>query len=140
MTTKTCEHCGQPFTPARSDARTCSIRCRVAAHRLAVSQSAAEPPGVLTDHERDICAQINSLHHSAQEETKKMVAALMKLGALLKQVKAAFTPDEFKAYLAELTISIERAELAMRVADDPPNSDDERLGLARLMADTGTHP
>jgi hypothetical protein len=28
-----CAHCGEPFTPARSDARYCSGRCRVAAHR-----------------------------------------------------------------------------------------------------------
>jgi hypothetical protein len=28
-----CEHCGTSFTPSRSDARFCSLRCRVAAHR-----------------------------------------------------------------------------------------------------------
>jgi hypothetical protein len=28
-----CAHCGQEFTPSRSDARFCSGRCRVAAHR-----------------------------------------------------------------------------------------------------------
>jgi hypothetical protein len=28
-----CERCGEPFTPTRSDARFCSGRCRVAAHR-----------------------------------------------------------------------------------------------------------
>jgi hypothetical protein len=28
-----CRHCGLPFTPGRSDARYCSVRCRVAAHR-----------------------------------------------------------------------------------------------------------
>jgi predicted nucleic acid-binding Zn ribbon protein len=30
---KRCEHCGTNFTPARSDAITCSGRCRVALHR-----------------------------------------------------------------------------------------------------------
>lgn len=29
----TCEHCHEPFVPTRSDARYCSTRCRVAAHR-----------------------------------------------------------------------------------------------------------
>jgi hypothetical protein len=29
----TCEHCGGTFTPRRRDARFCSGRCRVAAHR-----------------------------------------------------------------------------------------------------------
>jgi len=29
---KRCAHCGEPFTPARSDARTCSVRCRLALH------------------------------------------------------------------------------------------------------------
>ena len=33
-----CENCGEPFTPRRSDARYCSTRCRVAAHR-AISRS-----------------------------------------------------------------------------------------------------
>jgi hypothetical protein len=28
-----CAHCGEQFTPKRSDARYCSARCRVAAHR-----------------------------------------------------------------------------------------------------------
>lgn len=28
-----CDHCGVAFEPARSDARFCSSRCRVAAHR-----------------------------------------------------------------------------------------------------------
>ena len=28
-----CANCGDEFTPARSDARYCSTRCRVAAHR-----------------------------------------------------------------------------------------------------------
>lgn len=32
-----CAHCAVPFTPARSDARYCSVRCRVAAHRARVS-------------------------------------------------------------------------------------------------------
>src|SRR5215203_1298838 len=31
--TRECEHCSQPFTPSRYDARYCSGRCRVAAHR-----------------------------------------------------------------------------------------------------------
>lgn len=30
---RACEHCGSLFTPTRSDARFCSGRCRVAAHR-----------------------------------------------------------------------------------------------------------
>jgi hypothetical protein len=30
---RTCQHCGQMFTSKRSDARFCSGRCRVAAHR-----------------------------------------------------------------------------------------------------------
>lgn len=30
---KTCDHCHQEFTPARRDAKFCSGRCRVAAHR-----------------------------------------------------------------------------------------------------------
>jgi hypothetical protein len=30
---KVCEHCGNEFLPARRDARFCSGRCRVAAHR-----------------------------------------------------------------------------------------------------------
>jgi len=30
---RTCEHCGEPFTPERRDARFCSLRHRVAAHR-----------------------------------------------------------------------------------------------------------
>lgn len=33
--TRACEHCGEMFTPTRSDARFCSTRCRVAAHRAA---------------------------------------------------------------------------------------------------------
>jgi hypothetical protein len=32
-TERACDQCGRPFLPKRSDARTCSIRCRVAAHR-----------------------------------------------------------------------------------------------------------
>lgn len=32
-TERTCAGCGLPFRPARSDARTCSARCRQAAHR-----------------------------------------------------------------------------------------------------------
>jgi hypothetical protein len=36
----TCEHCGKGFRPRRSDARTCSIRCRVALHRA----QARQPP------------------------------------------------------------------------------------------------
>ena len=28
-----CQHCNQAFTPARSDAKYCSSKCRVAAHR-----------------------------------------------------------------------------------------------------------
>jgi hypothetical protein len=28
-----CQHCGQMFQPARSDAKFCSTRCRVANHR-----------------------------------------------------------------------------------------------------------
>jgi hypothetical protein len=31
--TRACARCGATFTPARSDARYCSARCRVAAHR-----------------------------------------------------------------------------------------------------------
>lgn len=31
--TRNCEKCGEPFVPARSDARFCSAKCRVAAHR-----------------------------------------------------------------------------------------------------------
>jgi hypothetical protein len=31
--TRSCERCGEEFTPKRSDARYCSVRCRVAAHR-----------------------------------------------------------------------------------------------------------
>jgi hypothetical protein len=31
--TRVCEQCGESFTPSRSDARYCSGRCRVAAHR-----------------------------------------------------------------------------------------------------------
>jgi hypothetical protein len=31
--TKTCEHCDEAFTPKRADARFCSTKCRVAAHR-----------------------------------------------------------------------------------------------------------
>jgi hypothetical protein len=30
---KTCDHCGTEFTPTRTDARFCSGRCRIAAHR-----------------------------------------------------------------------------------------------------------
>lgn len=30
---KWCAHCGEMFGPARSDARFCGVRCRVAAHR-----------------------------------------------------------------------------------------------------------
>jgi len=30
---RACERCDEPFTPRRSDARYCSSRCRVAAHR-----------------------------------------------------------------------------------------------------------
>ncbi len=33
-----CDHCGTEFEPARSDARFCSGRCRVAAHRAAASK------------------------------------------------------------------------------------------------------
>jgi hypothetical protein len=32
-TPKPCQHCGERFVPTRSDARYCSTRCRVAAHR-----------------------------------------------------------------------------------------------------------
>jgi hypothetical protein len=35
---KPCAQCGEAFTPARADARTCSARCRVALHRT------PEPP------------------------------------------------------------------------------------------------
>jgi predicted nucleic acid-binding Zn ribbon protein len=34
-TERPCAECGEPFTPARSDARTCSDRCRQRAHRAA---------------------------------------------------------------------------------------------------------
>lgn len=30
-----CAHCGEPFQPARADARFCSTACRVGAHRAA---------------------------------------------------------------------------------------------------------
>lgn len=30
---RACEHCGDQFTPARADAKFCSVKCRVAAHR-----------------------------------------------------------------------------------------------------------
>jgi hypothetical protein len=30
---RTCAQCGETFAPKRSDARFCSTRCRVAAHR-----------------------------------------------------------------------------------------------------------
>jgi hypothetical protein len=36
--TAECEHCTETFTQARSDARFCSTRCRVAAHRAARSE------------------------------------------------------------------------------------------------------
>ena len=32
-----CEQCGKTFTPTRSDARYCSTKCRVAAHRSRTS-------------------------------------------------------------------------------------------------------
>jgi hypothetical protein len=35
-----CMRCGETFTPARSDARYCSGRCRVAAHRARVQGAA----------------------------------------------------------------------------------------------------
>jgi hypothetical protein len=31
--TRSCDHCGETFAPTRSDAKFCSGRCRVAAHR-----------------------------------------------------------------------------------------------------------
>lgn len=31
--TPTCQHCGEDFIPKRSDAKFCSSKCRVAAHR-----------------------------------------------------------------------------------------------------------
>jgi hypothetical protein len=34
-----CYNCGKTFTPARSDARTCSAACRVAVHRARGKQS-----------------------------------------------------------------------------------------------------
>lgn len=33
VSSKTCAHCGETFTPARSDAKFCSGSCRVAAYR-----------------------------------------------------------------------------------------------------------
>ena len=38
---RACEHCGEPFTPARSDARYCSTAHRVAAYRERRRQEAA---------------------------------------------------------------------------------------------------
>ncbi len=38
---RTCDRCGQPFT-GRADARYCSTRCRVAAHRATGSKGGAE--------------------------------------------------------------------------------------------------
>jgi hypothetical protein len=34
---RTCDYCGQKFEPTRSDAQFCSVRCRVASHRLKIS-------------------------------------------------------------------------------------------------------
>jgi len=39
---RACEHCGEEFTPKRSDARFCSVRCRVAAHRGKADEREAE--------------------------------------------------------------------------------------------------
>lgn len=38
---RTCRHCGEPFTPARTTAQFCSARCRVAHHRR---EKATKPP------------------------------------------------------------------------------------------------
>ena len=38
-----CTHCGETFTPKRSTAKTCSTRCRVAAHRAAALQHSTPP-------------------------------------------------------------------------------------------------
>lgn len=39
---RACQRCGETFTPTRSDARFCSARCRVAAHRAAAREVEAE--------------------------------------------------------------------------------------------------
>jgi hypothetical protein len=39
---RNCAVCGKVFTPKRSDARTCSVKCRVAAHRAALVHATEE--------------------------------------------------------------------------------------------------
>ena len=41
--TRACDRCGTEFTPTRRDARYCSGRCRVAAHRVALSRNHLRP-------------------------------------------------------------------------------------------------
>lgn len=44
-TRKPCENCGRPMWAQRSDARTCSGRCRVALHRKEAAERAESEPG-----------------------------------------------------------------------------------------------
>jgi predicted nucleic acid-binding Zn ribbon protein len=53
ITPTTCDSCGQPFTPTRSDARFCSDPCRVRAHRQQrISQGAVLVNEVVDNHGR----------------------------------------------------------------------------------------
>lgn len=51
---RTCDHCGRPLAcTARSDARYCSVRCRVAAHRAALEpEPLAAIPAALRERPR----------------------------------------------------------------------------------------
>jgi hypothetical protein len=42
MPSYACAHCGEPFIPARSDARFCGGRCRIAHHRAGPRKGAAD--------------------------------------------------------------------------------------------------
>jgi hypothetical protein len=75
-TPKVCENCGKAFKSVRLDARTCSVRCRVALHRSAVDPHDDSGRTALTALHAVLTALDARAHVSLAELRRAVAAAL----------------------------------------------------------------
>lgn len=84
-----CEHCGSDFV-GRSDARYCSTRCRVAAHRAKDKLTAAEKQAKRSAKEKD---DVVSFLNAFYEDTKLVALTARRVKPSLRKKMVAWMRD-----------------------------------------------
>ena len=81
MTSSTCRECGNPFTPARADARFCSSACRQRAYRNRKQPNTIRNSNRVTDAEM-------SPREAVERDAASITADMRALAARLRQLFA----------------------------------------------------